>query len=118
MTLTRPDDAVSQVDLTAQRRIDACPARRAQPRNAIEVDVVRSWLAGVARGHSPAQSIFRPSIPGQMEPAAGAAAPADDSVWRNRYVLEGVWAAAASVRHSKPWIATAAISRGPSLVAH
>jgi serine/threonine protein kinase len=57
--------------------------------NTIEVDVVHSWLAA-SRDDTPTGAVDIPTVedPVPMEPAAGAAAPADDSVLRNRYVLE------------------------------
>jgi tRNA A-37 threonylcarbamoyl transferase component Bud32 len=143
VTLTRPDDTVSQVDLIWQGRIDALACgecseedfvaklsslqqtgadsarrvvalldqryRRGQlpaalfhsieakiarqdtldHGNTIEVDVVHSWLAG-SREAAPSGAVDILSVedPVQMEPATGAAAPADDSVLRDRYVLE------------------------------
>jgi serine/threonine protein kinase len=144
VTLTRPDDTVSQVDLIWQGRIDALACgecseedfvaklaslqqtgadsarsvvalldqryRRGQlpaalfhsieakiarqdtidHGNTIEVDVVHSWLAASREATSTgAVDILPAEDPVQLEPVAGAAAPAGDSVLRNRYVLEG-----------------------------
>ena len=143
VTLTRPDDTVSQVDSTWQERIDAlvrgeCSVedfiaelsglqqtsadsarrvvallnqrhRRGQlPTEllssieakiarqdtvdygtTIDQDVVRSWLAAprvIAR--TGAADILTVEYPVQLEPAANTPAPAQDSVLRNRYVLE------------------------------
>jgi serine/threonine protein kinase len=143
VTLTRPDDTASQVDLIWQRRVDALAcgecseedfvaelsslqqtgadsarsvialldqrSRRGQlptelfrsieakiarqdtldHGTTIELDAARSRLAAPrALTAIDALDILAVEYPIQMGPAAGAAAPAADSVLRNRYVLE------------------------------
>jgi tRNA A-37 threonylcarbamoyl transferase component Bud32 len=143
VTLTRPDDTVSQVDLIWQGRIDALACgecseedfiaelsslqhtgadsarsvvalldqryRRGQlptelfrsieakvarqdtidHGTTIDMDDVRSWLAA-PREITPTGTVDIPAVeyPVQIKPAGGASAPTDDSVLRDRYVLD------------------------------